>query len=140
MAEAKRMMADPQFQKQMKELQNSKEFKQSLQQTKDLLQDPNQAAKAEAKLETMAKIGQEQLKDQAGASMEAAMQAALTNPEVMAEMTKMLKDPSFARQLEAMTKDPQFRMYQEAMKDMLKDPAKKAQLDAATQQIKAKLA
>lgn len=133
------MMSSPEFQKEMKKLQNSKEFKENLQKTKDILTDPNQAAKAEAKMETMAKIGQEQLKNQAGASMEAAMQAALSNPEVMAEMTKMLRDPNFARQLEAMSKDPEFRMYQEAMKDMLKDPSKKAQLDAATQAIKAKL-
>ena len=134
------MMSSPEFQAEMKKLQNSKEFKESLQQTKNLLNDPNQAAKAEAKIETMAKIGQDQLKIQAASSMVAAMQAALTNPEVMSQMSKMLKDPNFARQLEAMTKDPEFRMYQEAMKDMLKDPSKKAQLDAATQQIKSKLA
>lgn len=134
------MMESPEFQKQMKQLQNSKEFKESLKQTKELLGDPNQAAKAEAKVETMARIGKDQLKNQAGESMEAAMHAALNNPEVMAEMQKMLRDPSFARQLEAMSKDPEFRLYQEAMKDMLKDPAKKAQLDAATQQIKARLA
>jgi hypothetical protein len=140
MAEAKRMMEDPAFKKEMKKLQNSKEFEQSFQQTKEQLSDPNFAAKAEAKLETMAKVGQEQLKYQAGASMEAAMQAALKNPAVMAEMANMLKDPNFSRQLDAMTKDPQFQTYMAAMQDMLKDPSKKAQLEAAAQQIKSKIA
>jgi hypothetical protein len=38
-----------------------------------------------------------------------------------------------------MAKDPEFQVYVQAMTDMLKDPSKKAQLDAATQQIKAKI-
>jgi len=51
----------------------------------------------------------------------------------------MMKDPNFQRQLQAMTQDPSFRVYMEAMQDMIKDPAKKKQIEAAAAQIKASL-
>lgn len=41
--------------------------------------------------------------------------AAMGNPEVMAEMTKMMKDPSFQAQLAAMAKDPSFKNYVSAV-------------------------
>jgi hypothetical protein len=41
--------------------------------------------------------------------------AAMGNPEVMAEMTKMMKDPSFQAQLAGMAKDPSFKNYVSAV-------------------------
>lgn len=122
MEEAKKMMANPEFQKQMKKMQESKEFKDSLKKTKDILSDPNQAAKAEAKMEHMVKVGTEQLKKGAAASMEQAMDA-LDNPEVRAEMAKLIKDPSFKAQLENLKKNPEFQMYVEAVRRKLWDGA-----------------
>jgi hypothetical protein len=115
MAEAKKMAENPQWQKKMKELSNSKEFKESIKKSKELLKDPDTAAHAEAKLEHMVKVGNDQLKKGAASAMEEAM-AAMANPETMAEMAKMMKDPSFAKQLESMTKDPQFQSYIEAVR------------------------
>lgn len=61
-------------------------------------------------MEHMLKVGEEKLKQGAGAAMEQAM-ADMANPEVMAEMAKMLKDPQFQAQLAAMSKDPSFKNY-----------------------------
>ena len=60
------------------------------------------------------KVGEEKLKQGAGAAMEQAM-ADMANPEVMADMAKMLKDPQFQAQLAAMTKDPSFKNYVSAV-------------------------
>lgn len=139
MEEAKKMMENSEYQKQMKKLTNSKEFKESIKATTDMLNDPNAAAHAEAKLEHMAKVGAQQLKDGATNAMDQALQQALNNPEVMAEMAKMVQDPSFAKQFKAMQNDPAFKNYMEAMSDMLKDPSKKAKLQAATEALKASL-
>ena len=113
MEAAKKMMEDPQFQKEMKKLQNSKEFKESIKKTQEMLKDPNLAAKNEAKMEHMLKVGEEQIKKGAANAMEEAMKA-MANPEIVAEMAKMIKDPSFTKQLEAMAKDPQFKNYVDA--------------------------
>jgi len=109
------MMDNPQWQKEMKKLQNSKEFKESIKKTQDALKDPNTAARAEAKIETMVKVGQEQIKKASGNAMEEAL-AAMNDPAVMEQMQKMLKDPSFAKQLENMTKDPKFKNYVDAVR------------------------
>lgn len=130
MAEAKKMMENPEWVKQMKQLQNSREFKESVKAASEVMADPNAAAHAEAKYEHMAEVGQQQLKNGAASAMEQAM-AAMSDPAVMQEMTKMIKDPNFTKQLEAMAKDPQFKNYVDAMKDMMQDPAKKAQFEAA---------
>jgi hypothetical protein len=138
MAEAQKMMENPEWKKKMKDLTNTKEFKSSVQKTKEMLDDPNKAAAAEAKLEHMQRVGQDRLKQNAAGEMEQAM-AAMANPEVMAEMTKMLKDPKFKDQLAAMANDPQFRNYMEAMQDMMKDPVKKRKIEAVSDTLKAKL-
>jgi hypothetical protein len=115
MAEAKKLMDNPEFKKEMKKFQNAPQFKDTMKKTSELLKDPNMAAAAEAKLETMAKIGAQELKRGAGVAMEEAMQAALTNPDVMKEMARMVKDPNFQQQLDAMAKDPQFQNYVNAV-------------------------
>jgi DNA repair ATPase RecN len=105
----------PAFQEQMKKLSNSKEFKESIKKTTALLSDPNKAAHAEAKMEHMLKVGKDELKNTAAASMEQAM-AAMQDPAVMAEMTKMLKDPNFTQQLQHLMKnDPSFQNYVDAV-------------------------
>lgn len=128
------MMESPEFKKQMKKLAESKEFKDGAQKTgeyqrrqdrfwkllfltiylADALKDPSTAARLEAKMEHMLKVGEEQLTKGAGAAMEQAM-ADMANPEVMAEMAKMLKDPQFQAQIAAMTKDPSFKNYVSAV-------------------------
>jgi hypothetical protein len=113
MAAAKEMMADPEFQKEMKRLQNSKEFKEATKKTTELLKDPNTAAATEAKAEHMLKVGQDRLQKNAATAMQDAVQA-MADPNVMAEMAKMIKDPNFNKQLEAMANDPQFKNYMDA--------------------------
>lgn len=138
MAEAKKMMDDPDFQKKMKAMTQGKEFKESIKKTKELLDDPNKAAAAEAKIEHMQRVGGEMLKKGAMNDMEQAM-AALANPQVMAEMTNMLKDPKFKDTLAAMTNDPQFQNYVEAMQDMVKDPNKRKKIEAVSAAVKQQL-
>jgi mannitol/fructose-specific phosphotransferase system IIA component (Ntr-type) len=138
MQEAQKMMRDPTWQKQMKELQNSKDFKESVKKTKDLLSDPNAAAHAEAKLEHMVNVGNDQLKKGAASAMEEAM-AAMANPEAMAELTKMMKDPNFVQDLQKMAKNPEFASYIEAAQDMMKDPSKKRKFEAVADEVRASL-
>jgi hypothetical protein len=114
MREAQKMMEDPAWQKEMKKLSGSKDFKNSIKQTKKKLEDPDTAAQAEARMEHMLKVGDNELKKSASSAMEEAM-AAMNDPEVMAEMTRMIKDPSFAKEFEAMKKDPQFKNYVDAV-------------------------
>jgi hypothetical protein len=113
MAAAKEMMADPEFQKEMKRLQNSKEFKEATKKMTETFKDPNVAAATEAKAEHMLKVGQDRLQKNAANAMQDAVQA-MADPNVMAEMAKMIKDPSFNKQLEAMANDPQFKNYMDA--------------------------
>ena len=53
MAEAKKMMENPQFQKQMKEMANDKTFQESIKKSVEMMADPAQAAAMEAKMEHM---------------------------------------------------------------------------------------
>lgn len=78
------------------------------------MKDPVQAAKLEAKMEHMQKVGESKLKEGAAAAMEEAMNA-MNNPEVMADMAKMMSDPEFKAQLARMTKDPSFQNYVNAV-------------------------
>jgi hypothetical protein len=114
MAEAQKMMQDPEWQKEMKKMAGSKDFKNSVKKTKDMLADPDTAAHAEARMEHMLKVGDNELKKGAASAMEEAM-ASMNDPEVMAEMTRMIKDPKFAKEFEAMKKDPQFKSYVDAV-------------------------
>lgn len=135
MAEAKKMMEDPAWQKEMKKLTKSKDFKESIKKTQEMAKDPNTAAHAEARMEHMLKVGEAELKQGAAGAMEEAM-AAMANPEVMAEMTKMLKDPNFAKQFAAMSKDPGFQNYVDAMGDMMKDPSKKRKVEQVAEAVR----
>jgi hypothetical protein len=166
MAEARKMMDSPGYQKEMKKLSNSKEYKDSIKKTGDMMKDPSTAAQAEAKFEHMVKVGQGELKKHAGDVMEDAM-AAMANPEVMAEMSNMIKDPEFQQQLAEMAKDPAFASYVEAvskrkqsmfpdrrrrlsklslvlllhfqMQDMMKDPSKKKKMEMLGESVRAGL-
>lgn len=138
MAEAQKMMDDPAFKKKMKEMTGEKDFKESIKKSKEMLDDPNKAAEAEAKFEHMQRVGNDQLKQGAVDDMEQAM-AAMANPEVLAEMTKMLKDPKFKDTLDSMANNPQFKNYIEAMQDMVKDPLKRKKIEAASEAVKAQL-
>ena len=114
MREAQKMMQDPAWQKEMKKLSGSKDFKNSVKATKEKMEDPDTAAHTEARMEHMLKVGDKELKKSATSAMEEAM-AAMADPEVMAEMTRMIKDPNFAKEFEAMKKDPQFKNYVDAV-------------------------
>jgi hypothetical protein len=117
MAEAQKMMNSPSFQKQMKKMAGTKEFKENAKQTELILKDPSQAAEAEARMEHMVRVGNDQMKKAAGGMMEDAM-AAMNDPGVMAEMTKMMKDPNFQQQLNDMMKDPSFSSYADAVSNL----------------------
>ena len=117
MAEAQAMMNSPEFQKQMKKMAGTKEFKEGRKATEAILNDPSQAAEAEARMEHMVKVGNDQMKKAAGGMMEDAM-AAMNDPGVMAEMTKMMKDPNFQQQLSDMMKDPSFSSYADAVSNL----------------------
>jgi uncharacterized protein with von Willebrand factor type A (vWA) domain len=136
MAEAQKMMNNPDYKKKMAELQKDKEFQESLKKTQETLSDPNKAAAAEAKMEHMLKVGEQELKKNAGDQMREAM-AAMSNPDVLNQMQEMLKDPNFMRQIQDMTKDPNFKSYVDAVQDMVKDPDVKAKLEKVGQQVKA---
>ena len=114
MAEAQKMMANPDYQKKMKELSKDKAFQEGIKKTTEMLNDPNSQAAHEAKMEHMLKVGEETLKKNAGDQMKEAMNA-MSNPEVMAEMQQMMKDPKFMQQIQAMTKDPNFKSYVDAV-------------------------
>lgn len=138
MKAAQEMMKDPAWQAQMKKLQNDQGFKDSAKKMQEMMKDPGAQAQAEAKMEHMLKVGNDQLKQGAAAAMEQAM-AAMKNPEVMAEMAAMVKDPNFAKQFEQLKKDPSFQPYIEAMQDMVKDPNKKQKFQEMTDSIRASL-
>lgn len=138
MAEAKKMMDDPMYQKKMREMSNTKEFKEGVQQSIEMMKNPAKAAAAEAKMEHMLKVGNEQIKSASRNVMEDAM-AAMSNPEVMAEMARMVKDPQFQRQLAEMANDPSFKNYVDAAQDMMKDPKKKRQMELMGEAMRASL-
>lgn len=138
MAEAKKMMDNPQFQKQMKEMSNHKDFKEATQKSMDMMKNPAKAAEMEARYEHMMKVGGEQLKNGERNVMEDAM-AAMNNPEVMAEMSRMIKDPAFKEQLAGMATDPSFKGYMDVMQDMMKDPEKRARMEKIGDAMRANL-
>lgn len=53
MAEARKMMDSPEFKKQMKEFEKSKEFKEATKKTKKMMEDPQTAARMAAQMEHM---------------------------------------------------------------------------------------
>jgi len=138
MKEAQKMMENPEFKKQMKKMAETKDFKENVKKSLDMMKDPTTAARLEAQMEHMVKVGGDQLKKGAASAMEEAM-ASMANPEVMAEMSKMMKDPNFQQQIAAMTKDPSFANYVGAMEEMMKDPEKKRRVEQVSQAFKASL-
>ncbi len=128
MAEAKKMMESPEWKKKMKKLTNDKDFKKSTESAKKMMEDPNEAAKLQAKMEHMMKQGTAELKDEAKDTMAQAMQA-MNDPSVMAQAAQMMKDPSFKQQLAQMAKDPSFQKYIGAMQEMMQDPSTKQQME-----------
>ena len=86
----------------------------SIKKTTEGLKDPAQAAKMEARLEHMLKVGNENLKKGATDSMRQAMDA-MNDPAVMQQMTQMMKDPQMQAKIQQMMKDPQFQQYAEAV-------------------------
>jgi hypothetical protein len=136
MAEAQKMMQDPAFQREMKRLTKSKEFQETVKKTKDMMNDPNTAAHAEARMEHMLRVGQEQLQKGAKLNLEQLLSEIGSDPDAMRSMQKMLQDPSFKKQFDAMTKDNQFQTYVDAMKELMKDPAKKKYIETLGAQLK----
>jgi len=128
MEEARKMMESPEWKKKMKALTNDKSFKQSTEQLKKTMEDPNEAAKLAAKMEHMMKVGQDQQKAEVKDTMADAMQA-MNDPSVMAEAARMMKDPNFQQQLSQMAKDPSFKKYVSAMQEMMEDPKTKRQME-----------
>lgn len=53
MAEAKKMMESPEFKKQMKQFEKSKEFKDAAKKTQKMMDDPQTAARMAAQMEHM---------------------------------------------------------------------------------------
>jgi hypothetical protein len=53
MAEARKMMDSPEFKKQMKQFEKSKEFKEATKKTKEMMDDPQTAARMAAQAEHM---------------------------------------------------------------------------------------
>mmetsp|Transcript_17076 Transcript_17076/g.35346 ORF Transcript_17076/g.35346 Transcript_17076/m.35346 type:complete len:141 (+) Transcript_17076:431-853(+) len=139
MAQAKAMMDDPKFKAEMKKLQNSKEFKNSVKATQEMLSDPGKQAEMEAKMEHMLKVGNDKIKKTAAGTLDSTMEAMLNNKDVMNDMAEMVKDPNFKKQFDEMMKDPSFRAYMESMQDMMKDPSKKAKFEQAAAGLKAAL-
>lgn len=99
MAEAKKMMESSEWKKKMKEMTNDKAFKANIDNVQKTMQDPNEAAKMQAKMEHMMKKGNKELADEAKATMAQSMQA-MQDPTIMAEAARMMKDPQFQQQIE----------------------------------------
>ena len=137
MAEAQKMMANPEFKKQMGNLAASGDLQEKMKDVNALLKDPAKAAEMEAKMEHMMKIGTEQLKQQ-GNVMEDAM-ATMQDPAVMQQINEMMKDPKFQQQISQMASDPSYKGYIDAMQDMMKDPTKKAQMEEIGRQMRKEL-
>ncbi len=138
MAEARKMMESPEWKKKMKELTGDKAFKESTEKLKKTMEDPNEAAKLQAKMEHMMKVGQEGLKNEARDTMAQAMEA-MNDPTIMAEAARMMKDPNFQQQLAQMAKDPSFKKYVSAMQDMMQDPSTKRQMEAMADSFRSAL-
>ena len=63
MVEAKKMMESPEFKKQMKQFEKSKEFKEATKKTKKMMEDPQTAARMAAQTEHMVSTKQNQNHD-----------------------------------------------------------------------------
>mmetsp|Transcript_32302 Transcript_32302/g.62277 ORF Transcript_32302/g.62277 Transcript_32302/m.62277 type:complete len:207 (-) Transcript_32302:299-919(-) len=138
MAEARKMMESADWKKKMKELTNDKAFKSNMDNVKKTMEDPNEAAKMQAKMEHMMKTGNKELNNDAKDTMAQAMQA-MADPTTMAEAARMMKDPQFQQQLAQMAKDPSFKKYVNAMQDMMQDPTTKRQMEQMADSFKAAL-
>lgn len=138
MAEAKKMMESPEWKKKMKNLTNDKAFKQSTQAAAKVMEDPNEAAKLQAKMEHMMKQGTTALKSEAKDTMAEAMQA-MNDPNVMAQAAQMMKDPNFQQQLAQMAKDPSFQKYIGAMQEMMQDPSTNQEMKRMADSFKSQL-
>lgn len=114
MAEARKMMDSPEFKKQMKAFEKSKEFKDAAKKTQQMMEDPQTAARMAAQAEHMVQRGNDQMKKNAQASIADAF-SALNDPTMMAEAAKMMKDPNFIAKVQQMAKDPQFKNYMSAV-------------------------
>ena len=114
MAEAQKMMSDPNFKKQMKQFEKSKEFKDASKKAKNMMEDPQAAARMQAQAEHMVQRGNDQMKKGAMNSMADAMEA-MNDPAVMGEAMKMMQNPDFARQMQQMQNDPAFGNYMAAV-------------------------
>ena len=110
MAEAKKMMENPEWKKEMKKMEKSKEFKQALEDTNEMLKDPNMVAKLEAKMEASLAVGEKQLKKDYERTLMQALET-FENDENLGEMKKYLSDPEFRAKIEQDMKDPQVRQY-----------------------------
>ena len=129
MAEAKKMMENPEWQKKMKAFTGDAEMKEKFKSIGEDMKDPNKIAEAAAKYEHMVKVGQKQLKDQAGKTLEDAM-TSMSDPKVMADMARTINDPQFKENFAKLAADPSMKKYFAAMEEMMKDPAKKKKLEA----------
>lgn len=138
MAEAKKMMESAEWKKKMKGLANDKAFKNNIDNVKKTMEDPNEAAKMQAKMEHMMKVGQGEIENEAKDTMATAMQA-MADPNIMAEAARMMKDPNFQQQLSQMAKDPSFKKYVNAMQDMMQDPATKREMEQMADSFKSAL-
>ncbi len=114
MAEAQKMMNDPNFKKQMKQFEKSKEFKDAASRAKEMMEDPQTAARMQVQAEQMLKRGNDMMKQGAMNSMADAMEA-MNDPAVMGQALKMMKDPNFVKQMQAMQNDPAFANYVQAV-------------------------
>ena len=114
LAEARKMMDSPEFKKQMKLMEKSKEFKDAKKKTQQMMDDPSTAARLEAQMEHMVQRGEDTMVKKAYNSMSDAM-SSLSDPEMMAEAVEMMKDPAFRQQLQSMASDPSFKTYLKAV-------------------------
>merc|ERR1719375_1740650 len=99
-----------------------------MEKTAKMMEDPDQAAKMQAKYEHMVKVGNDANREDAKNTMTEAMQA-MNDPKTMAQAAQMMKDPSFQDQMAKMAKDPSFKKYISAMQDMMQDPATKLKME-----------
>jgi len=112
------MMDSPEFKKQMKLMEKSKEFKEAKKKAQQMMDDPSSAARLEAQVEHMVQRGQDTLVKNAYNSMSDAM-SSLSDPDMMAEAVEMMKDPAFRQQLNSMASDPSFKTYLKAVSSLI---------------------
>ena len=138
LAEAKKMMDSPEFKKQMKMMEKSKDFKDAKKKAQEMMDDPSTAARLEAQMEHMVKRGQDTMTKNAYNSMSEAM-SELSNPEMMAEAAAMMKNPAFKEQLQSMASDPSFKSYLTAMQEMMKDPETRSKIEQLSKKFQSAL-